>query len=115
LTPDVTLIHAGQGDSQGNILIPRVSDWHLAVTASLRVIATVEEKVPGPLKDQPEWRLIPAIWLTALVRCPGGAAPTGYPGYYPQDEAHLAHYLQSSREAAAFTRYLKDHVLASQS
>ncbi len=62
------------------------------------------------MQDRPEWRLIPAIYLTALVHCPGGAAPTGYPGYYPQDEAHLAYYLESTREAASFTRYLQDHV-----
>jgi glutaconate CoA-transferase subunit A len=111
LTPDVTLVHGAVGDDQGNILIPRVSDWRLAVTASRQVIATVEERVAGPLQDQPEWRLIPAIWLTALVHCPGGAAPTGYPGYYPQDEAHLALYLESTRKAASFAHYLKDHVL----
>ena len=110
LTPDVTLIHAALGDSRGNLLIPRVSDWRLAVTASVKVIATVEERVAGPLEDRPEWRLIPAIFLTALVHCPGGAAPTGYPGYYPQDEAHLALYLKSSREAATFARYLQDQV-----
>ncbi len=113
LIPDVTLVHAGRGDSRGNILIPRVSDWHLAVTASRQVIATVEERVAGPLQDQPEWRLIPAIWLTALVHCPGGAAPTGYPGFYPQDEAHLDLYLKSARDAAAFTWYLNEHVLGS--
>ena len=107
----ITLIHGAQGDSQGNILIPRVSDWRLAVTASIKVIATVEERVAGVLQDRSEWRLIPAIWLTALVHCPGGAAPTGYPGYYPQDEAHLALYLESTRKAAAFARYLQDHVL----
>jgi hypothetical protein len=73
--------------------------------------ATVEERVDGPLADQPDWQLIPAIFLTALVHCPGGAAPTGYPGYYPQDAAHLALYLESTRKAAAFTRYLEDHVL----
>ena len=110
LTPDATLVHGARGDSRGNLLIPRVSDWGLAVTASRIVIATVEEFVPGPLQDMPEWRLIPAIHLTALVLCPGGAAPTGYPGYYPQDEAHIALYLQSAREPAAFSRYLKDHV-----
>jgi glutaconate CoA-transferase, subunit A len=111
LTPDVTLVHGARGDSRGNLLIPRVSDWGLAVTASVKVIATVEECVAGPLTDQPDWRLIPAIHLTALVHCPGGAAPTGYPGYYPQDEAHLALYLESSREAGAFGRYLEDQVL----
>jgi glutaconate CoA-transferase, subunit A len=110
LTPDVTLVHGAAGDSRGNILIPRVSDWGLAITASRRVIATVEEFVAGPLQDRPEWRLIPGIFLTALVHCPGGAAPTGYPGYYPQDEAHLAHYLESSQDAASFTRYLQAQV-----
>lgn len=110
LTPDVTLVHGSQGDDQGNILIPRVSDWRLAVTASVKVIATVEEFVAGPLQDRPEWRLIPAIFLTALVHCPGGAAPTGYPGYYPQDEAHLALCLKSSRDPGAFAWYLQDQV-----
>jgi glutaconate CoA-transferase, subunit A len=114
LTPDVTLVHGARGDSQGNILIPRVSDWRLAVTASVKVIATVEEFVAGPLQDQPEWRLIPAIFLTALVHCPGGAAPTGYPGYYPQDETHLALYLESTRKAGAFAQYLQDHVWGSE-
>ena len=112
LTPDVTLVHAGQGDSQGNILIPRLADWRLAITASRRVIATVEERVDGPLQDQPEWRVIPAIYLTALVHCPGGAAPTGYPGYYPQDEAHIGLYLKSSRDEAGLADYLKDNVLS---
>ena len=110
LIPDVTLIHGALGDSRGNLLIPRASDWALAVTASRKVIATVEERVAGVLQDRPEWRLIPAIHLTALVHCPGGAAPTGYPGYYPQDAAHLASYLESSREAVTFARYLQDHV-----
>jgi glutaconate CoA-transferase subunit A len=114
LVPDVTLVHGARGDARGNLLIPRVSDWGLAITASRKVIATVEEFVAGPLKDQPEWRLIPGIWLTALVLCPGGAAPTGYPGYYPQDEAHLACYLQSVREAAAFARYLQDQIYGRQ-
>ncbi len=48
LTPDVTLVHGARGDSRGNLLIPRVSDWSLAITASRIVIATVEERVAGP-------------------------------------------------------------------
>jgi len=112
LTPDVTLVHAARGDSRGNILIPRVSDWGLAIMAARKVIATVEERVAGVLKDGPEWRLIPALWLTALVHCPGGAAPTGYPGFYPQDEAQIRHYLHSCRDAAAFVRYLEAEILA---
>lgn len=111
LRPDVTLIHGSQGDSQGNILIPRLSDWFLAIKASRRTIATVEEKVSGPLQNQPDWLLIPAIHLSALAHCPGGAAPTGFPGYYPLDEDNLAHYLQSARHPDSFRQYLQEHVL----
>ncbi|MGA9460372.1 MAG: CoA-transferase [Desulfobaccales bacterium] len=110
LTPEVTLVHGGKGDDLGNLLIPRVADWPLAIRASRVVIATVEERVPGPLQEEADWRLIPAIHLSALVHCPGGAAPTGFPGYYGQDEAHLARYLKSARDPAAWEDYLQEYV-----
>ena len=111
LTPDVTLIHGAQGDSMGNLLIPRVSDWPLAIRASRTVIATVEEKVPGPLQDQPDWRLIPAIHLTALVHQPKGAWPTEFPGYYGPDAEHIALYLQSAKDPPAGADYLQKYVI----
>lgn len=110
LTPDATLIHGSQGDEAGNILIPRVSDWALAIRASRMVIATVEERVKGPLRDNADWQLIPAIHLTALVHQPKGAWPTEFPGYYGPDEEHLALYLQSAKDPAAFAAFLQDHV-----
>ena len=48
LKPDVTLVHGGQGDELGNILIPRLADWRLAIRASQVVIATVEEQCRAP-------------------------------------------------------------------
>lgn len=110
LTPDVTLIHGSQGDAAGNILIPRVSDWPLAIRASQRVIATVEEWVEGPLADQPDWRLIPAIHLTALVHQPQGAWPGEFPGYNGPDAEHIALYLQSAKDPAAGADYLQKYV-----
>ena len=110
LTPDVTLIHGSQGDEAGNILIPRVSDWPLAIRASHTVIATVEERVAGPLADQPHWRLIPALHLTALVHQPHGAWPTDFPGYYGPDAEHLALYLQSAKAPAAWADYVGKYV-----
>ncbi len=106
LTPDVTLVHGSKGDDLGNLLIPRLADWPLAIRASRLVIATVEERVPGPLQEDADWRLIPAIHLRALVHCPGGAAPTGFPGYYDQDEEDLSLYLRNSKDQDAFTNYL---------
>ncbi len=110
LKPDVTLVHGSKGDEMGNILIPRLADWPLAIRASRTVIATVEERVAGPLQEEADWRLIPAIHLSALVHCPGGAAPTGYPGYYDLDEAQMALYLKSAKDAAAWADYLQKFV-----
>jgi len=110
LTPDVTLIHGSQGDAAGNILIPRVSDWPLAIRASRQVIATVEEKVAGPLQDNADWQLLPGIHLTALVHQPQGAWPTEFPGYYGPDEEHLTLYLKKAKDPAAFTGYLEEYV-----
>ena len=39
-----------------------------------------------------------------------GAALTGFPGHYPMDEEHIARYLKSSRDPAAFEEYLKEQV-----
>ena len=110
LRPDVTLVHGGQGDEAGNILIPRLADWPLAIRASRRVIATVEERQAGPLKEDADWRLVPAIHVSALVHCPGGAAPTGYPGYYDLDEGQIALYLKSAKDPATWDEYLQKYV-----
>ncbi len=110
LQPDVTLVHGSKGDASGNLLIPRLADWPLAIRAARTVIATVEERVAGPLQEEADWRLIPAIHLSALVLCPGGAAPTGYPGYYDLDEGQMALYLQSAKDAAAWADYLQRYV-----
>jgi acyl CoA:acetate/3-ketoacid CoA transferase alpha subunit len=110
LKPEVTLIHGSRGDEFGNILIPRVSDWALAIRASRTVIATVEERVKGPLTDQPDWRLIPSIHITALVHQPNGAWPTDYPGYYGPDAENITLYLQSAKDPAAWAGYLEKFV-----
>ncbi len=110
LTPEVALVHGSKGDALGNLLIPRLADWPLAIRAARTVIATVEERVPGPLQEEADWRLIPAIHLSVLVHCPGGAAPTGFPGYYGQDEAHFALYLKSAKDPASWDEYLQENV-----
>jgi glutaconate CoA-transferase, subunit A len=110
LRPDVTLVHGSKGDARGNLLIPRLSDWALAIRASRQTIATVEERVPGPLAEDADWRLIPAIHLSALVHCPGGAAPTGFPGYYGMDEDEIAGYVKNAKDAAGLQAYLRERV-----
>ncbi len=110
LKPDVTLVHGSKGDERGNLLIPRLADWPLAIRASRLVIATVEERVPGPLQEEADWRLVPGIQVSALVCLPGGAAPTGFPGYYDLDDGHLALYLKSAKDPTAWQDYLQKYV-----
>ncbi len=110
LKPDAVLVHGARGDEAGNLLVPRRLDIHLAIKAGRRVIATVEERVEGELKDGPDWRLIPALYVTALVYTPGGAEPTGFPPYYQQDGEHLAFYLKSAKDPAALEEYLDKYV-----
>jgi glutaconate CoA-transferase subunit A len=111
LKPDATLVHGSKGDEAGNILIPRLADWPLAIRASRTVIATVEERVAGTLKEDADWRLVPAIHLSALVHCPGGAAPTGYPGYYDLEEGEITLYLKSAKDPAAWNDYLQKNII----
>jgi glutaconate CoA-transferase subunit A len=110
LNPDVALVHGCKGDDRGNLLIPRRADWHLAIRSARQVIATVEERVAGPLQDSADWRLIPAIYVTALVHCPGGAAPSGFSGYYELEEKELRRYLQSFKDPATFRKYLEKNI-----
>jgi glutaconate CoA-transferase subunit A len=110
LRPDVTLVHGAKGDDPGNLLIPRASDWPLAIRASRLTVATVEERVKGPLEEDANWQLIPSIHLTALVHLPGGAAPTGFPGYYGQDQEQISMYLKKSKDPAAFAEYLREWI-----
>lgn len=114
LRPAVTILHAYQGDQQGNILISRRSDLPLAIKAAKQVIATVEEKVQGNLPEDREHRFIPYIYLTALVHCPRGAAPTTLPGRYDLDRHHIAKYLQEAKNPAAFAAYLDKFVFGEQ-
>ena len=110
LTPDVALVHGSKGDDRGNLLIPRRADWKEAFRAARQVIATVEERVAGPLQDSADWRLIPAIYVTALVHCPGGARPSGLLGYYELDEGQIALYLNSAKDPEAWEDYLQKYV-----
>jgi glutaconate CoA-transferase subunit A len=70
----------------------------------------VEERLAGPLREDADWRLVPAIHLSALVHLPGGAAPTGFPGYYDLDEAQIALYLKSAKDPEAWAEYLQKYV-----
>ena len=111
IVPDMAILHGFQADSRGNVLVERKSDIDLALFASRKVIATVEEMVPeGELHPTAQRELISWIHFDALVEVPYGAHPTACPGIYDMDESHVQEYLHSARDEESFSRYLDRYV-----
>jgi glutaconate CoA-transferase subunit A len=112
VTPDVALIHALQGDSEGNLLVDRIEDDHLLAQASQRVIASVEELVPaGALAETPEGLFVSGVYVTALVHAPNGAFPTACRGYYEYDATCIQRYIEAAKTPDAFRAYLDTYVI----
>jgi glutaconate CoA-transferase subunit A len=107
ITPDVALIHALQGDLEGNLLVDRIEDDHLLAQASERVIASVEEIVPcGALEETAQGLFVSGLYVTALVHAPHGAFPTACRGYYDYDAGHIRTYVEATKTPEAFRAYL---------
>jgi glutaconate CoA-transferase subunit A len=89
LAPDVALLHAPAADRRGNVVgPPRPSflwDHDLIVARAARtVIVTVERILDDEEVDRaPASVLLQGFEVTAVVECPGGAAPTAAPGGAP--------------------------------
>ncbi len=113
ITPDVALIHALKGDTEGNLLVDRLEDDHLLAQASQRVIASVEEIVPAEaMPETTEGFFVSSLYVTALVHAPHGALPAACRGYYAHDAAQIRRYVAAARTADAFQAYLDANVFA---
>jgi glutaconate CoA-transferase subunit A len=113
IVPDVAILHGFQADSRGNLLVERKSDIDLAIFASRRVIATVEEVVPeGDLHPTGQHELISWLHFHALVVAPHGAHPTACPGKYGVDDDHIREYLEAARDERSFQKYLERYIFS---
>lgn len=109
--PDVALIHASKADREGSALVSRNGDALLIAQASHKVIVTAEEIVDRLRGDEPGGQFIPAINVTAVVEAPRGAHPTGMPGHYEMDAAHIREYVAAAVDDDSFHGYLDRYVL----
>jgi glutaconate CoA-transferase, subunit A len=109
LAPDVVIVHAQYGDTQGNlkILPPLVADLFF-IRASKHVIASVEKILPTEELRAMEPN-VPYFWVESVVEVPYGAHPTSCYPFYAYDRAHLAAYY---RAAQAGTDTFADEYLA---
>ncbi|WP_395455633.1 CoA transferase subunit A [Azospirillum melinis] len=114
---DFTLIHGYVGDRYGNVQWPVVRDSddvdQMMATASRRLIVTVEKIVHHDVvKRRPALTYIPGQLVEAIVEVPNGAHPVAVDGFYDEDEAHLAGYVERCRSPEGAAAYLDEFVRA---
>jgi glutaconate CoA-transferase subunit A len=110
--PDVALFHARLGDRYGNVWVGNSRECVQLAHAAGTTLATVEEMFDGNLMED-ERHLsgtIPPLYVGAVAHAPRGAWPTGLPGFYPADVAHLRSYADAAKTKQGFDDYLARHV-----
>jgi glutaconate CoA-transferase subunit A len=112
---DFAIVHGYAGDIYGNVQWPVVRDSddidQMIASSTRRLIVTVERIIPHEVvKMQPTLTYIPGEWVEAIVEMPHGAHPVACDSIYDEDEAHLAHYLESSRTPDGALAYLAEFV-----
>jgi glutaconate CoA-transferase, subunit A len=112
VAPAYAAIHALRADPEGNVVTTIEFDDRLLVQASGKVVVTVEQVRAGATDSLlPDEQLIPAAYLELVVEAPGGSAPVGCFGRYPDDRDAILAYLAAARDPAAMRAWL-DRLLA---
>jgi glutaconate CoA-transferase subunit A len=110
--PDWAVIHATRGDRNGGITTLSARNDRLLAMASCKTIAVVEELVePDQVLPGLHEVYVAPVHIDAVVVAPGGAHPTGCPGRYDIDAAHMAAYVTAAKDEASFRQYLETYIL----
>lgn len=113
ITPDVTIIHAQQADTNGTTRIQGLtfSDVEQAKAAG-KVIVTCDELVDaGSLNADPGANQLPSFCVDAVVHVPFGAYPTACYGWYDYDAPFLDAYRHMAATEKKFSAYLQEYIL----
>jgi len=114
LNPDVSIIHAQQADSRGNVAIWGISGIQKEAVLSARLaIATVEEVV-DELEPHPFQIVLPAVVFDAIAVEPMGAHPSYADGYYDRDNLFYEAWDPVSRDRETFRSWMEEHVLGTE-
>ena len=111
LNPDVAIVHAQEADRQGNVQlwgIPGVQKE--AVLAAARALVTVE-RIVDELEPRPGGIVIPGWVIEAVAEAPGGSRPSYSLGITDRDNDFYRFWDKLSRDRAAFTEWMNEHVL----
>ncbi|MDE0169385.1 MAG: CoA transferase subunit A [bacterium] len=110
MAPDVALIHAPVGDTEGNLALeqPYVLDEHFAM-ASKMVVATVD-RIASTTEVAEAGIVIPFYRVAAVAEVPYGAHPSScYPGY-AYDREHIAAWVAAAKTRSGADEYLRSFV-----
>ncbi len=112
ITPDITLLHVQQADSQGTARIQGLSFADIEqARASRHVIVSCEELVDKQaLRAAPHQNSLSFLHVDAVVHAPFGAYPTACYRYYDYDPAYLKMYAAQARDETRYQRYLDEYI-----
>jgi glutaconate CoA-transferase subunit A len=112
LLPDVAVVQVQAADEEGNAWIvgPRW-DNEEQVKASKRAIVITERLVPTEtIRREPERTTIPGFRVSHVVHLPFAAHPTSVYHAYDYDAGHIRRYVEASKTAEGFEKYLDKYV-----
>jgi glutaconate CoA-transferase subunit A len=111
INPDVTIIHAQQADSRGNVQFWGITGVQKeALLAANRTLVTVEEVVER-LEPRPGAVVLPYWTINAIVVIPGGTHPSYADGYSTRDNDFYIAWDTISRDRQTFLGWMEQHVL----
>ena len=111
INPDVTILHAQEVDSQGNVVIRGiVGAAKEAAMAARCLIVTVERQVERLQADM-NAVVLPRWLVSAVCVVPGGAYPSYAQGHYPRDNRFYLEWDEVSRDRERFSAWMRRHVL----
>ena len=112
LNPDVSFVHVQIADHEGNSQI-HGARWENEeqAKAGKRVIVITEELVTTEyIQRYPQQTIIPGHRVEAVVHQPYGAHPTAVFQYYDFDADHLKLYVNHSKRAETFPKYVETYI-----
>jgi glutaconate CoA-transferase subunit A len=111
LRPDVTIVHAQEADSSGNVQLWGIIGVHKeALLAAKRTLVTVE-RVVEVLEPRPGATVIPGWALDAVAAAPGGARPSYALGISERDNDAYREWDAISRNRDVFATWMQANVL----
>ena len=110
INPDVSIVHAQQADTTGNVMLWGITGVQKeAVLAARRALITVEEIV-DVLEPRPGAVVIPSWAVSHVAAVPGGAHPSYAHGYSTRDNDYYRAWDEISSDRQRFTDWLESNV-----